>query len=490
MKKKIDHTKIHTWKKFLFSLFFVFALLFPVFSFAWVYPVNQVSLPGCRYMHRINHDEDCKMPLPRILSGDYLSYITNPAYRSVYSVLRGATYVGRRDQGRGSHLGVDIVSAQGTPIFAIWSGEVVALWWKNGRGQYIVIEHKINDRSIFSTYAHLESIRIEKGKIVAEGEEIATMWDTGNATASHLHLQIDLTTWSAQDHPYYYWSCQKAVGVDTFSIVDWWLCRDDVLRYTTDPIQLLESQGAILHTISINWQQFYNLIEAAKAISEEDILQYEINAFLTLNDLTVDIDVPENKVVPGQIVSLRIQPKKNIGTGKILLPGYMVLESSDTTVLSVFPNRLQYIGQEREVLLFAQKEWTVVIRGKILSWLVFEQRIDVSTSFTHATVGGVKVTCIPTKKKSFRSLCIGNILDTQRKNISDEMWAWRIRVYAASGTSVAIPTSKRNFVAWWLEKTVPSFSIDSIELTRKNLFRNGHFFFFVQGKGEVMIDVV
>ena len=54
---------------------------------AWQYPVPEVEGKFC------GTQELCKIQLPKIEGADYLSFIKNPLHRSVYSVLRGATYV-------------------------------------------------------------------------------------------------------------------------------------------------------------------------------------------------------------------------------------------------------------------------------------------------------------------------------------------------------------------------------------------------------------
>ena len=57
------------------------------------YPIQQVTVNNC-----IPEQETCTMMLPRIVNANYNTYRNNSTYRRIYTVLRGATYPGQRDQ--------------------------------------------------------------------------------------------------------------------------------------------------------------------------------------------------------------------------------------------------------------------------------------------------------------------------------------------------------------------------------------------------------
>lgn len=84
-------------KLFLTFIIVSFSFFTCVSTAAFVYPIAQVSKPACRTLPWEQLSDDCKIDLPRIGGGDYNLYATDKLYRSVYSVLRGATYDGRRD---------------------------------------------------------------------------------------------------------------------------------------------------------------------------------------------------------------------------------------------------------------------------------------------------------------------------------------------------------------------------------------------------------
>lgn len=57
------------------------------------YPIQEVTLNNC-----IPEQETCTMMLPRIIDANYDAYRKNSTYRRIYTVLRGASYKGQRDQ--------------------------------------------------------------------------------------------------------------------------------------------------------------------------------------------------------------------------------------------------------------------------------------------------------------------------------------------------------------------------------------------------------
>lgn len=62
-------------------------------SSARQYPIQQITINNC-----IPEQETCTMQLPRIIGANYDAYRNNSVYRRIYTVLRGATYPGQRDQ--------------------------------------------------------------------------------------------------------------------------------------------------------------------------------------------------------------------------------------------------------------------------------------------------------------------------------------------------------------------------------------------------------
>lgn len=113
-------------------------------------------------------------------------------------------YVTTQAFGKSGHLGIDIQNKSDPRVYAAASGTVVHTGLngtgtdasvtkeKKGNGYYIVIEHNINGKIVYSMYGHLQagSFKVGVGQQVTVGQEIATMGNTGNSTGPHLHFAI------------------------------------------------------------------------------------------------------------------------------------------------------------------------------------------------------------------------------------------------------------------------------------------------------------
>jgi len=104
----------------------------------------------------------------------------------------GSTDEGRRDP----HRGVDIASAEGTPVYAAEAGQVVFAGpddktkfaaWKYYYGNVVVIQHA---GGLFTLYGHLSKILVTTGAHVDAGDLIGAVGHTGVAIGSHLHFEV------------------------------------------------------------------------------------------------------------------------------------------------------------------------------------------------------------------------------------------------------------------------------------------------------------
>lgn len=87
---------------------------------------------------------------------------------------------------RGYHTGVDIAAENGTPINASMQGIVELVSDEGDYGKHI----KIRCNNVYTLYAHCSKIFVKEGQIVAEGQKIASVGNTGNSTGPHLHFEI------------------------------------------------------------------------------------------------------------------------------------------------------------------------------------------------------------------------------------------------------------------------------------------------------------
>ncbi len=89
------------------------------------------------------------------------------------------------------HKGIDIAGPPGLPIVASADGKVVEMGNDRGYGFFIVLRHRYG----FSTqYSHLQSILVNKGQDVVQGQRIGTLGNTGMSTGPHLDFIVTLGT--------------------------------------------------------------------------------------------------------------------------------------------------------------------------------------------------------------------------------------------------------------------------------------------------------
>lgn len=84
------------------------------------------------------------------------------------------------------HKGIDIGAKAGTPIYAVLSGTVVFAGYQGAYGNVIVLEHP---DFVMTVYSHNEQNLVNVGDTVNQGQQIATVGSTGNATGAHLHFE-------------------------------------------------------------------------------------------------------------------------------------------------------------------------------------------------------------------------------------------------------------------------------------------------------------
>lgn len=93
------------------------------------------------------------------------------------------------------HKGLDLSAPTGTPIVASGDGVVTyagrvpmsqsVAWWRFGN--VVVVSHA---NRFITIYAHCDTVNVRAGQQVKQGEQIATVGNTGWSTNSHLHYEV------------------------------------------------------------------------------------------------------------------------------------------------------------------------------------------------------------------------------------------------------------------------------------------------------------
>ena len=85
------------------------------------------------------------------------------------------------------HSGIDIGAEYGEPIHAAQSGTVLSAGWIDGYGNTVMIDH---GGGVVSLYGHNQSLAVNVGQSVTQGQVIAYCGSTGNSTGPHCHFEV------------------------------------------------------------------------------------------------------------------------------------------------------------------------------------------------------------------------------------------------------------------------------------------------------------
>ena len=117
-----------------------------------------------------------------------------PVQAGKYTISSGYGYRANPTAGGGEfHKGIDLAAPAGTPIQAAASGTVIYAQFGvqpyGGYGNLVVIRHSA---SLISMYGHCSALLVSVGQAVRQGQEIALVGSTGDATGNHCHFEIRL----------------------------------------------------------------------------------------------------------------------------------------------------------------------------------------------------------------------------------------------------------------------------------------------------------
>ncbi|WP_188206691.1 murein hydrolase activator EnvC family protein [Alkalibacillus aidingensis] len=97
------------------------------------------------------------------------------------------------------HNGVDIANSRGTAINVAATGVVYDtitgcvegnMSCGGGFGNAVFVSHVVNGEQFDTVYAHLQSVQVNPGQTVSQGQQVGTMGSTGSSTGPHLHFEI------------------------------------------------------------------------------------------------------------------------------------------------------------------------------------------------------------------------------------------------------------------------------------------------------------
>ena len=84
------------------------------------------------------------------------------------------------------HAGIDLRAPKGTPVRAAADGQVIFAGFRGAYGHKVIIRH---GRGVETVYAHNSRNLVRRGQRVRQGEIIAYVGRSGNATGYHVHFE-------------------------------------------------------------------------------------------------------------------------------------------------------------------------------------------------------------------------------------------------------------------------------------------------------------
>lgn len=118
----------------------------------------------------------------------------------------------RKNSSRKYHVGVDFMSNSDKNIYAVTAGTVKKTGTNSANGKYVIIQHTISGKTVYSFYAHLNSVSVTTGAKVSAGTKIGVVGKTGDSSGGtvHLHFAFVDKYWSSGG--YYGYISKKFTG--------------------------------------------------------------------------------------------------------------------------------------------------------------------------------------------------------------------------------------------------------------------------------------
>lgn len=308
-----------------------------------IYPLKQVSTLPCRQQMKARSELDasCKVDLPIIKGANYDYYRDTDAYKdtpfkTIYSVLWGASYEWQRDMEKWDHAGVDISTAKGTPLYAVAHGIVTFAWQEVGYGNVVKIMFRYQWTTYHAVYGHMDEISVSKWDTVTQSQQIGTVgnsWDTfGALWWYHVHFEIDRD--NAGRPMFYYDKCPALVTEKkSFTeITNNGLCREYREKAQLDPIAFIEKS---------KWKTVASLATTIPTITKDT----------TLHPSASDAGTSSAKALP-QFMEL-----KKLDPTKLSKDALLFVRDRDIQLVATYSPKMK-IGEEATLQLFVTKKGT------------------------------------------------------------------------------------------------------------------------------------
>ncbi|HSX20535.1 MAG TPA: peptidoglycan DD-metalloendopeptidase family protein [Gammaproteobacteria bacterium] len=90
---------------------------------------------------------------------------------------------------KNAHSGLDIAALKGTNVSCAKDGTVINIGNYFYSGNIVFVDH---GQGFITSYCHLDTIAVQKGQELKQGDVVGTVGKTGRATGPHLHWSVSL----------------------------------------------------------------------------------------------------------------------------------------------------------------------------------------------------------------------------------------------------------------------------------------------------------
>ncbi|KWW20830.1 peptidase M23 [Peribacillus simplex] len=94
------------------------------------------------------------------------------------------------------HAGIDIAASGTVPVVAAADGVVSRSYHSSTYGNVVFVTHSIGGQQWTTVYAHLRSRQVSEGAVVAKGQQVGIMGNTGHSFGQHLHFELHKGAWN------------------------------------------------------------------------------------------------------------------------------------------------------------------------------------------------------------------------------------------------------------------------------------------------------
>jgi biotin carboxyl carrier protein len=104
---------------------------------------------------------------------------------------------GRFGAGRSGHEheGQDVIAAEGLPVVAPLAGTIIARDYQASAAGFYLAMDAADGRSFFFAHCQKDTFAVTVGQLVAAGQQLCRVGQTGDATGPHLHFEIWIGGW-------------------------------------------------------------------------------------------------------------------------------------------------------------------------------------------------------------------------------------------------------------------------------------------------------